>query len=719
MRAFVSALAVTLFASIAFAQQQPNPTPPTLPPTGKTTPGPVKPESGNIPKTGDVTGGTAAPKKPQSFDVTAIDKSVDPCEDFYRFACGNWMKNNPIPADKTSWGRFNELTEYNRSVLHKILDDLSQQKHLSGNDKKLADYYTSCMDESAIDAKGLAPLKPQLDMIARMKTKQDLTPVLAKLHDNGTRALFTFFARPELHDATKEAGWAVQGGLGLPNRDYYLKDDPKSAELRTKYQQHVANMFKLLGDPADKAEAEAKTVMDLETKLAESSMAPVELRDTRKLDHWMSVDDFAKLAPAIDWNKYFAELHAPEMSNLNVGMPEFYKTVQTLVDSVPLDQWKTYLRWHLVNSNASMLPTAFVNENFDFYGKTLNGAEKLEPRWERCVQATDGDLGEALGKKYVDLTFGAEGKARTLAMVQEIEKQMGADINQLDWMTPDTKKAALAKLHEVTNKICYPDQWRDYSKYHVKKGDALGNSERGNSFEYHRRLNKIGGPVDKKEWGMTPPTVNAYYNPTENNINFPAGILQPPFYDQNIGDPVNLGGIGAVIGHELTHGFDDSGRRYDGEGNLRDWWTQADGEAFDKRAECEVNEYNQFVAYEDPSDPKSNVNTNGKLTLGENTADNGGLRLAYMVMMDKLAGKEAPEKDGYTAPQQFFIGWAQVWCQNIRPARARTLALGDPHSLGRFRANGVVRNMEQFQKAFNCKTGQPMAPPPEQRCRVW
>ena len=652
------------------------------------------------------------PKRPSSFDESALDKTVNPCEDFYRFACGNWMKNNPIPPDKTSWGRFNELAEYNRGILHKILEDLSQKKGLKGNDQKLADYYSSCMNEKAIDEKGLEPLKTQLGWINGIKTKQDVTTVLAKLHDIGSRGFFVFISRPQLHDAAKEGGWADQGGLGLPNRDFYTRTDEKSVEIRKKYVAHIANMLKLLGDPADKVDGEAQKVMDIETKLAEASMTPTERRDTRKLDHQMSKADFAKLAPVIDWNQYFTAIGAPNFTELNVAVPDFYKTVQTVIDTTPLDDLKTYLRWHLARASSPMLPTAFVNESFDFYGKTLGGAQQLEPRWNRCVQATDGDLGEALGQKYVELTFGAEGKTRTLAMVHQIEEEMSKDINNLEWMTPDTKKAALAKLHDVANKIGYPDKWRDYSKFEVKKGDALGNAMRGNTFDIHRRLSRLGGPTDKMEWGMTPPTVNAYYNPPENNINFPAGILQPPFYDNAVDDAVNLGGIGAVIGHELTHGFDDSGRRYDGQGNLRDWWTKDDGEAFDKRATCTANEYSSFEAV-------PGVNVNGRLTLGENTADNGGLRLAYMALMDVLAKKQLGEKSGFTPEQRFFLGFGQIWCQNIRPERARTLALTDPHSPGRYRVNGTVRNMPEFQKAFQCKSGDPMSPPDDQRCRTW
>jgi putative endopeptidase len=402
-------------------------------------------------------------KRPQSFDQSALDKTVNPCEDFYRFACGNWMKNNPIPADKSSWGRFNELTEYNRSVLHKILDDLSQQKNLKGNDQKLADYYGSCLDEKGIDAAGLKPLQPQLNAIARIKTKQELAGVLASMHETGARGLFTFISRPQLHDASKEGAWADQGGMGLPGKDFYTKTDPKSVEIRTKYVQHIANMFKLLGDPADKADAEAQTVMAIEMKLADGAMTPTDRRDTRKLDHWMTLAEFEKLAPAIDWNRYFIGLGAPKFAELNVAVPDFYKAVQGVVDTSSLDDLKTYLRWHLVHSNAAMMPTAFVNENFDFYGKVLSGAQQLEPRWNRCVQATDNDLGEALGQKYVQLTFGEHGKERTLAMVRQIEKEMETDIDQLEWMTPETKKAAFAKLHDVANKIGYPDNWRDYS----------------------------------------------------------------------------------------------------------------------------------------------------------------------------------------------------------------------------------------------------------------
>jgi predicted metalloendopeptidase len=652
------------------------------------------------------------PKQIPSFDPANLDRSADPCVDFYQFSCGGWKKNNPIPADQAAWGRFNELAEYNRAVLHEILENAAKATNRTPNEQKIGDYYASCMDEDAINKKGIAVLKPEFDRINALTSKSDLPALLAHLHLAQINVLFSFSSGPDFKNAKEVIGQADQGGLALPERDYYLKTDPKSVELQKAYVQHVTNMFKLLGDSPEKAAAEADVVMKIETALAKGSMEVVKRREPANVYHKMTEKEWQSLAPSISLTKYLTDIGAPPLTSLNVAVPDFFKTLDTQLKDISLDDLKTYLRWHIVHSQARVLPTDFVNENFNFYGKTLTGQKELRARWKRCVAFVDGDLGEALGQAYVEKTFPPEAKARTLKMVKALEEALRQDITTLPWMTEATKKQALIKLDAIANKIGYPSKWRDYSTLKIVRGDALGNSIRSNEFEVRRELNKIGKPLDKQEWEMTPPTVNAYYEPTENNINFPAGILQPPFYDFKADDGLNFGGIGAVIGHELTHGFDDQGRQFDKDGNLRDWWTEEDGKAFDQRAQCIVDEYSSFVAVDD-------VHVNGKLTLGENTADNGGVRIAHMALLntEKAEGKTPEKIDGFTPEQRLFLGWGQIWCENRTDQITRLLVATDPHSPGVFRINGVVRNMPEFQKAWGCKPGQPMAP--VNACRVW
>ena len=654
---------------------------------------------------------TPAPREVKSFDLDALDKSVDPCNDFYQFACGNWLKNNPIPADQASWGRFNELHERNQTILRNILEKASADSSTrSSNDQKIGDYYFSCMDEAGIEAKGTAPLQPTLDQIDALSDKAQLPALIGKLHNDGVSALFAFSSEPDAKNSKMEIAGTDQGGLSLPDRDYYLKTDAKSVALRDQFEQHVANMFKLLGESPDKAAADAKTVVKLETELAKASMDRVERRDPNKVYHKMTTAQLQELSPAFAWKEYFATVGGPSFDSLDVSVPDFVKGMNQLIATANLDDIKTYLRWHAVHNAAPIMPMAFVDENFAFYGKILTGAKELRPRWKRCVQYTDGDLGEALGKAYVAEVFPPESKAATLKMVHELEAALKTDITELSWMTEDTKKQALDKLSHIDNKIGYPDKWRDYSTMTIVRGDALGNSLRANEFEFKRQLNKIGKPVDRSEWGMTPPTVNAYYNPQENNINFPAGILQPPFYDAKADDAVNFGAIGAVIGHELTHGFDDQGAQFDADGNLRDWWTPKDEAQFKEKEQCFVNEYDSFVAVDD-------LHVRGKLTLGENTADNGGLRIAHMALLDVLGTTPQKPVEGFTDEQQFFIGWGQIWCENMRPEMSRLLALNNEHAPGKYRVNGVVSNMPEFQKAFGCKPDSAMIRKPA--CRVW
>jgi putative endopeptidase len=650
------------------------------------------------------------PKAIKVFDLDVMDRTVDPCTDFYRFACGNWLKNNPVPADQARWGRFNELADNNLLILRDILEGVSSPSaQKNRNDQKIGDFYASCMDEEAIEKKGIAALKPELDRIAQVKTKADLPAYLAYLHVNGPNAFFGIGSQPDFKNSSMMIVGVSQAGIGLPDRDYYFRDDPKSKELRDKYTQHIRNMFQLLGWASDKAKSASDTVMQIETALAKVSLDRVALRDPKAIYHKMSIKDLQALSQAFEWNQYFAQIPSPKFADLNVGMPGFFKGMNQVIDAASMEDIHTYLTWNVLHGAAPMLPRAFVNENFSFYGKTLSGQKELRPRWKRCVSYTDASLGEALGAAYVAKTFGSEGKERTLAMVHALEGALSRDLRDLPWMTEETKKQALTKLRAITNKIGYPDKWRDYSNVRIVRGDALGNDMRTTEFESKRQLAKIGGPVDKTEWSMTPPTVNAYYNPLENNINFPAGILQPPFFDRKGDDGPNFGGIGAVIGHELTHGFDDQGRQFDAKGNLQDWWTAQDSKAFDERAQCFVDEYDGFVAIDD-------VRVNGKLTLGENIADNGGLRIALMAYLAS-AGKKAQAMDGFTPEQRLFLGWGQIWCENVTPEAERLQAQSNEHSAGRFRVNGVVLNMPEFEKAFQCKPGAAMAP--QKRCRVW
>ncbi len=645
------------------------------------------------------------------FSVDMLDKSVDPCTDFYAYACSKWKAQNPIPSDRPSWGRFNELQERGEYIMRDILQRYTNaDPKRSPVEQKIGDYYQSCMDESAIEKLGTKPLAEDLQRVAALKSKQDLAPELIRLHREGTNVLFSFDSTQDFGDATQVIAEADQGGMGLPDRDYYLKDDPKSVQLRNQYVAHVQKMLEFLGDAPDKAAAEAKAVLAVETSLAKGALDRVSRRDPNKVYHKMAGKELAALTPDFAWDKYLAGIGAPSVANLNVTEPEFFKNLNAVVNATSLDDWKTYLRWHVVHSNAPMLPAAFVDENFNFFSKALQGTKQLAPRWKRCVRATNGDLGEALGQKYVEETFGPEGKQRTLAMVEALEKSLSSDIQDLPWMGPDTRKQALVKLSAITNRIGYPNKWRDYSTLNIVRGDAMGNSQRANIFEFQRRLNKIGKPVDKNDWPYPPATVNASYNPTLNNITFPAGILQPPFYDNKADDAMNFGGIGAVIGHELTHGFDDQGRKFDPQGNLRDWWTAQDGKEFDKRASCIADQYSGFTAVDD-------LKLNGKLTLGENTADNGGMRIAYMALMNVLAGKEPKPVDGLTAKQRFFLGWANVWCENRSDEFSRMLVQVDPHSPGKWRVNGTVSNMPEFRDAYHCKPNAPMVN--QNACRVW
>jgi len=655
----------------------------------------------------------SAPSQP-SFNGDAIDKTIDPCVDFYQYACGNWLKSAEIPADQTSWASFVEIRERNSAIMRQILERASSQNGAGDAvTQKIGDYYGSCMDEKTVAAKGIKPLQPELDRMDQAKDKPALMEAIARVHLIGPSPLFNFYSSPDLHSANHVIAYIDQGGLSLPDRDYYLKDDPKMAEARKSLVQYATQLFTLSGQSQERAADSAQTVLRIETALAKASLDRTARRDPKVRDHKMTREETLVLASNFHLERYFAAIGAPAFSSLNVTNPDFFKQVNLVLDTESLDSLRTYVTWHLLDGAAPWLTQPFVDANFAMQ-KALTGQSEIKPRWKRCVNSTDDALGEALGQRYVEETFGADGKQRMLKMVDALEKSLDQDIRNLPWMTEDTKKQAKVKLDAIRNKIGYPDMWRDYSSLTIVRGDLLGNFLRANEFESRRQIAKIGKPLDRNEWQMTPPTVNAYYSPPRNEIVFPAGILQPPFFDKQADDAVNFGGIGMVIGHELTHGFDDQGRKFDPQGNLRDWWTAQDGTEFEKRASCIADEYSNFVAVDD-------LKINGKLTLGENTADNGGARIALMALEQMIAigpsSSAGQTIGGFTPQQRFFLGAGRAWCEKRRPEYQRMLVSVDPHSPGRYRINGVVRNMPEFQNAFNCKAGQPMAP--EHACRVW
>jgi len=666
----------------------------------------------------------AAPADPPStsksaggFDISALDKSVDPCVDFYEFACGGWRKANPIPPDQTRWGRFNELAERNRNALHEILEQVKDARPgRTPLEARVGDYYAACMDEPGIEALGTKPIDPILKGVDAIASKEDLFRRLGENDASALPTLFRFGAAPDLHDSKQTLASLGQGGLGLPDRDDYIKEDAKSKEKREKYVEHVANMLQLLGESADQAKAGAQTVLRIETGLAKAHLDRVAMRDPKNRDNGMTLADLKQLAPAFDWDGYLTATGAPRFTRLNVTSKKFFQEGNAVVEGTSIADWKTYLRWHVADTAAPFLSKAFVEEDFRFNRQYLSGAQEMEPRWKRCVQATDRDLGDALGQLYVEKTFGADGKARMNKMIEALTAALREDIESLPWMTPATKQKALAKLQAFNKgKVGYPDRWKDYSPVVVKRDDYFGNSRRARVFEVKRAYARIDKPTDRTLWGMSPPTVNAYYNSANNEIVFPAGILQPPFFDRTIDDAVNFGGIGVVIGHEYTHGFDDQGSKFDAEGNFENWWTADDLAAFKERTDCIAKEYDGFVSVEDPVN--GDVHLNGRLTLGENTADNGGARVSFRALQKSLEGKPRETIDGFTPEQRFFLGFANVWCQNVTEEQARQLAQTDPHSPGRFRVIGTITNMEEFQKAFSCKAGQPMVR--ENACRAW
>jgi endothelin-converting enzyme/putative endopeptidase len=661
----------------------------------------------------------AGEKKLHALDPALMDSRVDPCVNFYQYACGGWLKQNPIPADESSYGRDTELADQNRLVLKSILEKAAAggEGH-SANEQKIGDFYATCMDTSAINQAGLKPLQPVLERISALKSKDELPELAAYLDSMGISSFFGFSSDQDFKDASQEIAEFDQAELGLPEKGYYDRTDEKSVKLREQYKAHVARTFELIGEPAAQAKQDSEAVLKIETELAKYSLTNVERRDPQALYHKMTLEKFSSSTPGFGFVRYLRALDAPPVASLNVTEPVFFTGLNLVLGSTELDAIKTYLRWAAIRQiPGTSLPQALDEESFNFYGKILEGQQQQQPRWKRCVRATDRALGEALGQVYVAERFSPQDKQRTLELTHDIEAAMDRDIDQLDWMSAATKVQAKTKLHAIANKIGYPDKWRDYSSLSVVRGDALGNAERAAAFEVRRQINKIGKPVDRGEWGMSPPTVNAYYNPLMNDINFPAGILQPPYFDPSLNDAVNYGDAGGVIGHELTHGFDDQGRQFDAQGNLKDWWTEEDGRKFDQRADCIVKEYDGFVAVDD-------LHVNGKLTLGENIADLGGLKLAFLAYLGRaqkdgvdLAKKGGPEYGNLTPEQQFFVSYGQGWCENNRPEVLRLRVETDPHSPEEFRVNGVVVNLPEFQKAFGCKTGMPMVP--ADRCSIW
>ncbi len=658
---------------------------------------------------------SGAKQSGRGVDLSYMDTSVKPCQDFYQYADGQWLANNAVPADRSSWGTGSEMYEKNQVVLHQLLDDATKDASAPKGSaaRKVGDFYSAAMDEVKIEAAGVKPLADEFARIAAVKDAASLQSELAHLHRLNINPAFSPSAYQDFKDSTKIITWLYQDGLGLPDRDYYFKDDDESKQLRQAYVAHIGKMFELLGDKPEQAAAEAKTVMDLETRLAKVSMNAVEQRDPQAVYHKMDVAALASLAPNISWSSYFASLGLKNPGEINVGQPEFLKEVSAMMTGVPVADWQTYLRWNVIHAAAPYLSAGFINENFNFYGKTLAGQKQLRPRWKRVSDVTDGLLGEALGQLFVAKMFTPEAKARALAMVQNLKAALRDRINTLDWIGEDTRKQALRKLDAIRVKVGYPDKWRDYSALTIDRSSYVQNVMRAREFEFQRNLNKIGKPVDHDEWGITTPTVDAYYNSNFNEIVFPAGILQPPFFDPSADDATNYGSIGMIIGHELTHGFDDQGHKFDADGNLKSWWTDSDEKNYAARAALAEAQYNDFVGVE-------SMHINGKLTLGENIADIGGVKIAYYAFQKSLAGKPRPKDiDGFTPEQRFFLSFAQNWRRNIRPEALKLMLQTDPHSPPRFRVLGVVANLPEFSKAFGCQPGDPLNRPENAQVRIW
>jgi endothelin-converting enzyme/putative endopeptidase len=657
---------------------------------------------------------SALPYTP-SLDVRFMDRSIDPCTDFYAYSCGGWMKKNPVPADQARWTVYGKLYDENQQFLWGLLTEASQPgAGRSPVQQKIGDYFAACMDESGVETRGAAVLQADLATIAGLQGKDGLARYLGATHQRipfgYSSVLFGFGADQDPGNSEQVIAWASAGGLGLPDRDYYTKDDAKSVETRARYQQHIATLLGLAGDATPQAQAAAKTVLRIETTLAKASLTRVERRDPYKIYHKLKLAELQALTPDFRWADYLSAVGAPSLSEVNVTEPAFFKALSELLKKEDLATWKTYLRWHIVRARAQYLSTAFVKADFDFYRGYLRGVKEQQPRWKRCVAWVDRDLGEAMGQVFVEKAFNPGIKKKALDMVLRIEKVMGERIKRLDWMSEATKGQAQAKLTGMRNKIGYPDKWRDYSTLNVVRDEFLGNIERATVFEAKRQFAKIGKPIDRGEWGMTPPTVNAYYNASMNDMNFPAAVLLPPLFDLKLDDAPNYGNTGGTIGHELVHGFDDEGRNFDEKGNLRDWWTAADAKEFEKRTSCIADQYAQYVIVDD-------IKINSKLTLGEDVADLGGLILAWEAWKDATHNQRLQPLEGLSPEQRFFVGFAQWTCENQRDEDKRVSALTNPHSPGIYRINGVVANMPEFARAFSCKPSAKLVR--KNLCKVW
>jgi putative endopeptidase len=651
----------------------------------------------------------------RGYDVSSMDKNTSACTDFYQYANGTWLKNTEIPAAYSSWGAFNVLAENNRKALHEILEEAAKKTNATkgSNEQKIGDYYASCLDEAKREVEGMKPLVPELARIDKIQDAKGVQAQIAYMHRHGIPTLFGYGSLPDLKNSSMVLGATGQGGLSLPNRDYYTKTDETSVKLREAFVGHVANMFQLVGDTPEQAKKNAQTVLAFQTRLAQNSRTPVELRDPTTQYHLMSPGQLKELTPNFSWEDYRRGAGAPTVGDINVAHPEFFTALNKMVTEVPVADWKTYLRWHLITAAAPSLSSKFEIENFNFFGKTLEGRKEQLPRWRRCVSATDASLGEALGQVYVARTFTPESKARMQAMVNNLIAAFRERLQKLDWMSEDTRKQAIAKLNAFGQKIGYPDKWIDYSALTVSRESYLANVLRSSEFDQMRDFNKINKPVDRKEWGMTPPTVNAGYNSLNNDISFPAGILQAPFFNPDADDAINYGAIGAIIGHEITHGYDDSGSEFDAQGNLKNWWTENDKKNFDTRADCVINQFSDFEA-------EPGLHLQGKLVSGESIADLGGLYVAYDAYLKSLEGKPRPaDIDGFSPEQRFFLGWAQAWAEKDTPETVRLQAQSDPHPLSRFRVNGPLSNMPKFAEAFQCKTGDAMVREEAKRCQIW
>jgi putative endopeptidase len=653
----------------------------------------------------------ALPYEP-SLDLASMDTAVDPCQDFYLYSCGGWMRKNPIPSDQPAWTVYGKLQDENEQLLWGLLEQAARPDPARPPARqKTGDYFAACMDEAAIDKAGASPLKPRLDAIAALASKHGLAALLGRLHPETSGGfLFGFGSAQDFQDSSQVIAFAVAGGLGLPDRDYYLKDDPASKGLRSAYVAHVARMLQLIGDPPSTAAKGSRAVLEIETALARVSLTRVERRDPYQVYHRMTRKELQALTPSFRWDEYLAAAGRPELESLNVTQPGFFRGVEAQLRKESLERLKTYLRWHAVHDAAPYLSRPFVDEDFAFFDARLLGVKEIEPRWKRCVEYVDRDLGEALGQVFVEAAFGADVKGATVEMVRQVEVAMEARIQALPWMSAPTRARALEKLHAMRNKVGYPEAWRDYSSLEVRPGDFLVDVSRAVGFEFRRQMERIGKPVDRSEWDMSAPTVNAYYNPSLNDMNFPAGILLPPLFDPKMDAAPNYGNTGSTIGHELTHGFDDQGRQFDAQGNLKDWWTAEDAAEFQKRTGCIVDQYAQYPVVDD-------IKINSRLTLGEDVADLGGTIIAYEAWKNATREERREPKDGLTPEQRFFVGFAQWACGHETPEAKRVRAATNPHSPGKWRINGVVVNMPEFRDAFQCKAGSPMVREPV--CRVW